>query len=161
MTKTPKSPTNPFSESTAGTKTLFVEIALPLWRRLDKEATDRRITKRSIVEKALEAYFDPNKQDERDALLARRLLNLDRRYEAIERENKIMAEAFNVFVMAWLVHNPELPPDQRIPASDQAKARHAKFVDRIAKAFEDRTTLYDQLPQSVIVGPQDFKKTQE
>ena len=138
---------NPFAADRTDVTALNVEIDRTLKKRLDREAAQRRISKRSIVEHALQAYFDPNQQDERDAMLARRLLNLDRRYEGIERQNKIMAEALAVFVQGWLVQNPEIPADQKGPASAQANVRYAKFLERIARNFAEHRTLYDHLPQ--------------
>lgn len=146
---------NPFTENRVDVAALNVEIARVLKKRLDREAADRHISKRSIVEKALEAYFSPERHNERDALLARRLLNLDRRYEGISRQNKILAEAVAVFVQAWLAQNPELGPEEKGPASTQARMRYARFVERIARNFEQHSTLYDQLPEEVVmpVGP--------
>lgn len=149
---------NPFTGDRTRVAALNVEIDHALKKRLDLEATQRRISKRSIVERALQAYFDPDQQDERDAMLARRLLNLDRRYEGIERQNKIMAEALAVFVQGWLVQNPEIPPEQRAPANAQASLRYAKFIERIARNFAEHSTLYDRLPQEVIVTAADFLK---
>ena len=146
---------NPFTENRVDVAALNVEIARVLKKRLDREAADRHISKRSIVEKALEAYFAPERHDERDALLARRLLNLDRRYEGISRQNKILAEAVAVFVQAWLAQTPELGPEEKGPASTQARMRYARYIERIARNFEQHSTLYDQLPDDVVLpaGP--------
>lgn len=140
---------NPFTRERVDVAAMNVEIARSLKKRLDQEALSRRISKRSIVENALEAYFNPDREDQRDAMIARRLLNLDRRFESIERQNKILAEALAVYVHAWLVQNPEIPMDQKAPANAQARARYTKYIDRIAHNFEVHGTLYDELPQAV------------
>jgi predicted transcriptional regulator len=141
--------TNPFAGERINVAAMNVEIAGPLKKRLDQEALSRRISKRSIIEKALEAYFDPHQEDQREAMIARRLLNLDRRFESIERQNKILAEALAVYVHGWLVQNPEIAGDQKGPANVQARARYTRYIERIARNFETHTTLYDELPQAV------------
>ena len=140
---------SPFTGERGNVAALNVEIVQPLKKRLDQEALSRKISRRAIVEKALEAYFDPDREDERHALIARRLLNLDRRQESLERQNRILAEAVAVFVQAWLVVNPEVDAEQRQAANTQASARYARYIERIARNFEGHLTLYDELPPSV------------
>ena len=131
-------------------------IAYDLHKKLEREHLDRKITMNSIIQMALEAYFDPNKQEERDAILTRSLKNVKNEVAVLAQDQKILGTMLDVFIQTWLQYNPELPEEQKQAVAPQAAKRYNMFLELIAKNVASSKTLYDTLPPVAFVKAEDF-----
>ena len=71
-----------------------------------------------IAEAAIASFLSPDDADRREAIVAKRLDQLDRRMTRIERDVGISIESFAVFIRFWLATTPALPE----PAAQAARA---------------------------------------
>ncbi|HOV03265.1 MAG TPA: CopG family transcriptional regulator, partial [Kaistiaceae bacterium] len=72
-----------------------------------------------VAEAAIASFLSPDDAERREAVVARRLDQLDRRIARIERDVGISVETLAVFVRSWLIATPALPE----PAAQAARAK--------------------------------------
>lgn len=129
-----------------------------LIKTLKAEARQRRIQQNKIVQAALEAFFHPEGQDNRDAMIARRLNRIDARQRATEQQLEIIAETMALYIRVWFTNTNEVPDSQRETANLQGNKRFDRFVKALADRLGKGNTLYSELPHEVIVKEKDFEK---
>ena len=71
-----------------------------------------------VVEAAVASFLSPDDAERREAILAKRLDQIDRRMTRLERDVGISVETLAVFVRFWLTSTPALPE----PAAQAARA---------------------------------------
>ena len=72
-----------------------------------------------IAEAAIASFLSPDDPERREAIIARRLDQFDRRITRLERDVGIAVETLTVFIRFWLATTPALPE----PAAQAAKAK--------------------------------------
>ena len=84
------------------------------------EFADRRDRSQSMIaEAAIASFLSPDDAERREAIIARRLDQMDRRMTRVERDVGIAVETLAVFIRFWLATTPALPE----PAANAAKPR--------------------------------------
>lgn len=131
-------------------------IDVTLLEKVEREAKDRNVFPNAIIESALQMYFDPNKQDERDAMLARSLAGMNRRLGTMAQDQRIFGEAFTIFIKTWLQHNAELPDEQKRSIAPQVNKRYTTLLEIVARNLAEGKSLYDVLPETQNVKQEDF-----
>ena len=72
-----------------------------------------------IAEAAIASFLSPDDAERREAIVAKRLDQLDRRMKRVERDVGIAVESLVVFIRFWLATTPALPE----PAAQGARAK--------------------------------------
>ena len=103
-----------------------------LWQRLTVEAAAHGSTMTSIIETALEQYFDPSRVDERETQLLSRIDRFDLRQDRIETDLRLCTETLAQYVLYWLTRMEPFPEPAREAANALGRRRYAHFVKQVA-----------------------------
>ena len=137
-------------------KRLNVWLEPKLIERVDAEACSRRVARQEILESAVFDRYSQEAQEERDALIARRLNRLDNREKAMGRDLVAIAETLALFIRMWLAVNAEVPEDQREAAYLNGQARYERFLKSLHKRLDAGQSILTDLPREVVVKEEDF-----
>ena len=110
------------------------------------EFADRRDRSQSMIaEAAIASFLSPDDAERREAIIARRLDQMDRRMTRVERDVGIAVESLAVFIRFWVNTTPALPE----PAAKAAKAKSAERYEAFITALGRRLAQGPKLRQEV------------
>ena len=72
-------------------------------------AAHRDLSQSLVVEAAIASFLSPDADERREAAVAKRLEQIDRRMIRLERDLGISVETLAIFVRFWLATTPALP----------------------------------------------------
>ncbi|PWJ76329.1 hypothetical protein C7441_11917 [Pseudaminobacter salicylatoxidans] len=98
-----------------------------------------------IAEAAIASFLSPDDAERREAIIARRLDQLDRRMSRTERDIGIAVETLAVFIRFWLTTTPALPE----PAAQAAKAKVGERYEAFITALGRRLAQGPKLRQEI------------
>lgn len=98
-----------------------------------------------IAEAAIASFLSPDADERREAAIAKRLDQVDRRLARQERDIGIAVETLAVFVRFWLATTPALPE----PAAQAARAKAAERYDGFVTALGRRLARGPKLRQEI------------
>ncbi|UCI09516.1 CopG family transcriptional regulator [Mesorhizobium sp. B1-1-8] len=98
-----------------------------------------------IAEAAIASFLSPDADERREAAIAKRLDQVDRRLTRQERDIGIAVETLAVFVRFWLATTPALPE----PAAHAARAKAAERYERFVTALGRRLAKGPKLRQEI------------
>ncbi len=98
-----------------------------------------------IAEAAIASFLSPDDAERREAIIARRLDQIDRRLTRVERDVGIAVESLAVFIRFWLMTTPALPE----PAAKAAKAKSAERYEAFITALGRRLAQGPKLRQEI------------
>src|SRR5215471_20037184 len=78
-------------------------------QRLAELAATRGISKSSIIAAALASFLSPDSADRREAAISRRLDQLTRQFDKLERDQNILIETVALFVQHYLTVSLPVP----------------------------------------------------
>lgn len=133
------------------TKTPFSAYLDPELMQALAAYADRRGKSRSLVaEAAIASFLSPDADEQREAAIAKRLDQLDRRLTRIERDLGINVEMIALFVRFWLSNTPPPPEAERATMRRQGGDRYDAFMDalgrQLAKGPKVRQEIGEDLP---------------
>ena len=99
-----------------------------------------------IAEAAIASFLSPDDAERREAVVAKRLDQIDRRLARVERDVGISVETLAVFVRFWLTTTPALPE----PAAQAARAKAGERYDAFVAALGRRLAQGPKLRQEVV-----------
>ena len=104
------------------------------------------------AEAAIASFLSPDAAERREAVIAKRLDQLDRRMTRLERDSGIAVESLAVFIKFWLATTPALPE----PAAQAARAKAGERYDQFVTALGRRLAKGPKLRQEISedVSPQ-------
>lgn len=98
-----------------------------------------------IAEAAIASFLSPDDAERREAIVAKRLDQIDRRMTRVERDVGIAVESLAVFIRFWLMTTPALPE----PAAKAAKAKSAERYEAFITALGRRLAQGPKLRQEI------------
>ena len=98
-----------------------------------------------IAEAAIASFLSPDDAERREAIVAKRLDQMDRRMTRVERDVCIAVESLAVFIRFWLMTTPALPE----PAAKAAKAKSAERYEAFITALGRRLAQGPKLRQEI------------
>lgn len=129
---------------------LSVYLDPAVMNRLADHAARRDQSRSLIAEAAIESFLSPDAAERQEAVITKRLDQLDRRMTRLERDVGISVEMLAVFVRFWLATTPTLPETAAQATRAQAGARYDAFVTalgrRLAKGPKLRQEIADDVP---------------
>ncbi|PDS58801.1 MULTISPECIES: CopG family transcriptional regulator [Rhizobium] len=119
---------------------------------LADHAARRGQSQSMIAEAAIASFLSPDAAERREAVIAKRLDQLDRRMTRLERDSGIAVESLAVFIKFWLATTPALPE----PAAQAARAKAGERYDQFVTALGRRLAKGPKLRQEIAedVSPQ-------
>lgn len=104
-----------------------------------------------IAEAAIASFLSPDAAERREAVLAKRLDQLDRRMTRLERDVGITIESLAVFIRFWLATTPALPEPAAQAARAQASDRYEAFVAALGRRLAKGPKLRQEISED---GPE-------
>jgi hypothetical protein len=105
-----------------------------------------------IAEAAIASFLSPDDAERREAIVAKRLDQLDRRMKRVERDVGIAVESLVVFIRFWLATTPALPEPAAQGARAKAGERYEAFITalgrRLAQGPKLRQEISEDVPES-------------
>lgn len=105
-----------------------------------------------IAEAAIASFLSPDDAERREAIVAKRLDQLDRRMIRLERDLGIAVESLAVFIRFWINTTPALPEPAAQAARAKANERYEGFVTalgrRLAKGPKLRQEISEDMSES-------------
>ncbi|WP_199260860.1 ribbon-helix-helix domain-containing protein [Paracoccus binzhouensis] len=123
--------------------TVYLDPAVE--KALVEFAARRDRSQSMIAEAAIASFLSPDDAERREAIIARRLDQFDRRLTRVERDVGIAVETLAVFIRFWLATTPALPE----PAANAAKAKVGERYEAFVTALGRRLAQGPKLQQEV------------
>lgn len=92
---------------------LSVYLDPSVMNRLADHAARRDHSRSLVAEAAIESFLSPDAAERQEAVITKRLDQLDRRMSRMERDIGISVEMLAVFVRFWVTTTPSLPESLR------------------------------------------------
>jgi len=115
-------------------KNTTIYLDLDIEATLVEFAARRDRSQSMIAEAAIVSFLSPDDAERREAIIAKRLDQIDRRMTRVERDVGIAVESLAVFIRFWLMTTPALPE----PAAKAAKAKSAERYEAFITALGRR-----------------------
>jgi len=102
-----------------------------------------------IAEAAIASFLSPDADERREAAIAKRLDQIDRRIARVERDVGISVETLALFIRFWLTTTPPLPEPAAQAARAQAGMRYDNFVAALGRRLTQGPKLRQEIPEDV------------
>ena len=109
----------------------------------------KRVPQALVVETALSSHLSPDNSERMEAALGRRLDQLTRQVERLERHVTISNEALALFVRFWLTVTPPLPDTAQPAAQAKGRERYDGFVEALGRRLAKGQGLAQEISQDV------------
>jgi hypothetical protein len=129
---------------------LNVSLPVEMIARINELATQKRLTRSAIVEAAVASFLSPDGADRMEAAFTRRLDQLTRQVQRLERNSGLTTEALALFVRFWLTVTPPLPPDAQAAAQVKGRERYEGFIEALGRRLNQGRTLFDEIPRDML-----------
>lgn len=107
-----------------------------------------------IAEAAIASFLSPDAAERREAAIAKRLDQLDRRMTRLERDMGIAVESLAVFIRFWLATTPALPEPAALAARAKAAERYEAFVAALGRRLAKGPKLRQEISEDKnLMGP--------
>ncbi|WP_420965423.1 CopG family transcriptional regulator [Bradyrhizobium sp. B120] len=98
-----------------------------------------------IAEAAIASFLSPDADERREAAIAKRLDQVDRRIARLERDIGISIETIALFIRFWLTTTPPPPEPVAKAARAQAGARYDNFVAALGRRLSHGPKLRQEI----------------
>lgn len=102
-----------------------------------------------IAEAAIASFLSPDDAERREAVVAKRLDQIDRRMTRLERDLGISVETLAVFVRFWLTTTPALPEPAAHAARAKAAERYEAFIAALGRRLAKGPKLGQEISEEV------------
>lgn len=120
---------------------------------VEKALTDfaaRRDQSQSMIgEAAIASFLSPDDAERREAIVARRLDQIDRRITRMERDVGIAVESLAVFIRFWVNTTPALPEPAAQAARAKANERYEAFITALGRRLAQGPKLRQEISEDV------------
>lgn len=112
-------------------------------------AARREHSQSMVAEAAIASFLSPDDAEKREAALAKRLDQLDRRITRLERDVGIAVETLAIFVRFWLATTPALPEPAAQAARAKAGERYEAFITALGRRLAKGPKLRQEVSEDV------------
>lgn len=131
-------------------KVKFTSYLDPDVARILADFAARRDQSQSMIaEAAIASFLSPDDAERREAIVVKRLDQLDRRMTRVERDVGIAVESLAVFIRFWITTTPALPEPAAQAARAVSSKRYEAFISalgrRLAKGPKLRQELFEDV----------------
>ena len=118
-------------------------------KRLVELAATRGLSKSSIIAAALASFLSPDGADRREAAISRRLDQLTRQFDKLDRDQTILIETVALFVRYSLSVALTVPEAHEEAVRAQGHARFERFVQQLARHLQRGNSLVREVHEEV------------
>jgi predicted transcriptional regulator len=130
-------------------KALSVYVDPDIMRMLTDFAARRKQPRSIIVEAAIASFLSPDADERQEAAIAKRLDQLTRQGQRLERDVGIVTEAFAIFVRSWLTATASVPETAQAAARAKGGERYDKFLEVLGRRLAKGPRLRQEVPEDV------------
>ncbi|MCT7376328.1 CopG family transcriptional regulator [Chelativorans salis] len=112
-------------------------------------AARREQSQSMIAEAAIASFLSPDDAERREAVIAKRLDQLDRRMTRLERDVGISVETLAIFIRFWLATTPALPEPAAQAARAKAGERYEAFITALGRRLAKGPKLRQEISEDV------------
>lgn len=113
----------------------------------------RRDRSRSMIaEAAIASFLSPDDAERREAIIAKRLDQIDRRMTRVERDVGIAVESLAVFIRFWLMTTPALPEPAAKAAKAKSAERYEAFITALGRRLAQGPKLRQEISEDVVAA---------
>ena len=112
-------------------------------------AARREQSQSMIAEAAIASFLSPDDAERREAVVAKRLDQIDRRVTRLERDVGISVETLAVFIRFWLTTTPALPEPAAQAARAKAAERYESFITALGRRLAKGPKLRQEVSEDV------------
>ncbi len=102
-----------------------------------------------IAEAAIASFLSPDADARREAAIAKRLDQQERRLARLERDVGIGVETLALFIRFWLTTTPALPEPAAKAARADAGKRYDAFVSALGRRLSTGPKLRQEIPEDI------------
>lgn len=135
MTKSPKK------------QRLSVYLEPDVLKSLAEHAARRGHSMSLVAEAGIASFLSPDAAERQEAVVVKRLDQLDRRLARIERDLGISVETLAIFVRFWLTTTPALPEPAAQAARAKAGERYDAFIAALGRRLATGPKLRQEIPE--------------
>lgn len=135
---------------------LCVYLSDPVDQRLAIAAKRPGASKSAITDAALGAFLSPERDDQRDAAIIRRLDRISRQIDRLERDQTIVSESLALFVRYYLTVTPPLPGADQDAARALGKERFEFFVTQLGRRLAGGKNMIRDVLEEIQPEESDF-----
>lgn len=128
---------------------ISVYIEPDIMTMLADYAARREQSQSIIAEAAIASFLSPDDADRREAAIAKRLDQLDRRMTRLERDVGISVETLAIFIRFWLGTTPALPEPAAQAARAKAGERYQAFITALGRRLAKGPKLRQEVSEDV------------
>lgn len=128
---------------------LSIYLEPPLMEALVEYAARRDLSRSIVAEAAIASFLSPDAAERQEAAMTKRLDQIDRRLNRLERDTGISVETLAVFVRFWLTTTPQLPEPAQAAARAQSAKRYDAFVAALGRRLAQGPRLRSEIPEDV------------
>lgn len=132
---------------------LSVYLEPDVMRTLGAYAARRDQSLSLIAEAAIASFLSPDAEERQEAVTTKRLDQLDRRLQRLERDLGIAVETLALFVRFWLTITPQLPEPAQAAARAKATERYEAFLSALGRRLAKGPVLRQEIPEDVPAPP--------
>ena len=103
-----------------------------------------------IAEAAIASFLSPDATERQEAIIAKRLDQIDRRISRLERDAGISVETLALFIRFWLTTTPALPEPAQAAARAKGAERYDSFVAALGRRLVKGPKLRQEIPEDVV-----------
>jgi predicted transcriptional regulator len=118
-------------------------------KALSDYAAQRDVSLSLIAEAAIASFLSPDAEERKEAAVARRLDQIDRRVQHVERDVGIAIETLALFIRFWLSSTPALPESAQAEARAKGLQRYDRFVDALGRRLSKGPKLRQEIAEDV------------
>lgn len=129
---------------------LSIYLDPPVMKALVEHASRRDLSRSLVAEAAIASFLSPDAAERQEAAMTKRLDQIDRRLNRLERDLGISVETLAVFVRFWLTTTPQLPEPAQAAARAQSSKRYDAFVAALGRRLAQGPKLRNEIPEDVM-----------
>lgn len=112
---------------------------------------DRRERSRSLIaEAAIASFLSPDADEAREAAITKRIDQLDRRMNRLERDVGIGVEMIALFVRFWLSNAPPPPETERALLRKQGGDRYDAFMAALGRRLAKGPKVRQEIVEDIV-----------
>ena len=131
---------------------LSIYLDPPVTKALVEYAARRELSRSLVAEAAIASFLSPDAAERQEAAMLKRIDQIDRRLNRLERDLGISVETLAVFVRFWLTTTPQLPEPAQAAARAQSGKRYDAFVAALGRRLAQGPRLRAEIPEDVDPG---------
>jgi predicted transcriptional regulator len=113
--------------------------------RLAELAKSKGMSKSPVAEAAIASLLTSGDADRHEAALVRKLDELTRQVNRLERDHSIAVEALALFIRFWLIVTPSLPQSAQSAAQAKGRERYESFLETLGRRLAKRQSFLQQV----------------